>query len=1100
MAYESLISAIEAAITDNGTNEITGEVLRNLLVNNIVPVLGGKEYKGIASPGTTPGTPESEVFYIARENGTYANFGGAVIDDEIALLRFVPGGGWTRDVLIYKPSKMWLDSRGKNFTGNEKAVHEAIKNVIVFGSEEGVTYQINVLCKNNATFGNRINIQPSTGGGYFEDFPKNIDGSDLNLSGANTIKMVNGDGVVFIIDIDYSNLTDGAILINGGATYINPSVHLPKNEYFLIDYQSRDLKSREGIDEIVTFSDLMNIDSHVTANMYYSKTQSPAYGFNANVLQLNCTGGGNFFRLYDSLPFNFDANVFDITKPLYVEMQYKVIAGDWKFRFWTVPGAISISKALSNTQPEEIKRVRFSLDAATIGATELINYFDCSTGAGGELLISDLRFYQTDFLENSPTNGNQLTPKNAIGLNSAEFTSQTVSNIQEQTKVSRVSKNIVLSGSSITWGEGNIKDGFGGFVDREYLKKSFSNIIPSSRLTYSSVPINFNNPKTFTGEAKELSGLNKKIEFDIYGDEVSICQAIKRTSDYGIMTVKADGVIIGSFDNINRTVGSNTDNFVGDGTKVKFILSKQFTYNHNISVAGVNKTTSINSGGYGGTFPSDRDVFIIRGLDADGNVVHIAWFKVAPSNGQAVSVGYDYGKVIMHENSSVGQTTSDSINESNYGDGNTVFDPAIPAGLSSGLEFRSIDERAFFTHNFRSEKTRHIEIEITGGTNPYFIIDYVSNRFYNFMNAGIGGWKLSLLLDNNGVNDWNNIFKEFKPDLIINESATNDDWDFNSRKITRELTGVTPTELKSMWQLDIQGNAVYNSGNDTFTVTRRAGLISSIGKFSLISSQIVGSTVAIGDIVRIGNYFGDNRQTALREIDSVNLTTGEITWLIPLNEKQILNIDGLSDLVGAEISIRDLSGYETLYQQFINNVKKVSGSTEIVMVNPGLADYFSRGLWGYDIIHNRLSKTNTKCSVLDITSWLYENQKNTVTGTLNENISADGSTEYNLGFSGHWQGFKVLVNGIDVYGKDCYIESGYGYTYDSNLSGVALGNSSVLVTKPSKLVFFRNTPSSGTIKILRSDVVWSNDFTHPNAYGSELYGAAYIEKIKSKFN
>jgi hypothetical protein len=45
MAWENLISAIEAVITTNGNNEITGQVLRELLTNNIVPQLGLGNFK-----------------------------------------------------------------------------------------------------------------------------------------------------------------------------------------------------------------------------------------------------------------------------------------------------------------------------------------------------------------------------------------------------------------------------------------------------------------------------------------------------------------------------------------------------------------------------------------------------------------------------------------------------------------------------------------------------------------------------------------------------------------------------------------------------------------------------------------------------------------------------------------------------------------------------------------------------------------------------------------------------------------------------------------------------------------------------------------------
>lgn len=99
MAYESLISAIEAVITANGNNEITGQILQDLLKNNVVPQLGGSLYKGVATLSTAPGTPEKEEIYAASENGTYANFGGLIVDNELVLFRY-DGGAWIKDVLL----------------------------------------------------------------------------------------------------------------------------------------------------------------------------------------------------------------------------------------------------------------------------------------------------------------------------------------------------------------------------------------------------------------------------------------------------------------------------------------------------------------------------------------------------------------------------------------------------------------------------------------------------------------------------------------------------------------------------------------------------------------------------------------------------------------------------------------------------------------------------------------------------------------------------------------------------------------------------------------------------------------------------------------
>src|SRR5699024_7989359 len=120
---------------------------------------------------------------------------------------------------------------------------------------------------------------------------------------------------------------------------------------------------------------------------------------------------------------------------------------------------------------------------------------------------------------------------------------------------------------------------------------------------------------------------------------------------------------------------------------------------HTITVNGATQTVQINTGGYGSPFPPGVDVFIIRNLNSDGEVKHVAWFANPPANGASISVNYDYGKVVMYEGSTVGQTINDETNESNYGDGNTSFDPANPANLRSGLEFRYADPKSFVRHH-----------------------------------------------------------------------------------------------------------------------------------------------------------------------------------------------------------------------------------------------------------------------------------------------------------------------------------------------------------------------------------------------------------------
>lgn len=78
--YATLIAAIQETIAANGNNEITGPILQQVLVSITNALGSGYQFIGIATPETTPGTPDQRVFYIGA-SGTYPNFGPAVIPD-----------------------------------------------------------------------------------------------------------------------------------------------------------------------------------------------------------------------------------------------------------------------------------------------------------------------------------------------------------------------------------------------------------------------------------------------------------------------------------------------------------------------------------------------------------------------------------------------------------------------------------------------------------------------------------------------------------------------------------------------------------------------------------------------------------------------------------------------------------------------------------------------------------------------------------------------------------------------------------------------------------------------------------------------------------
>ena len=91
MAWNDLKAAVAAVIKTNGNQEITGALLQSTL-NSIIDQVGANaSYKGVAIPSTNPGTPDALVFYIASTQGTYANFGGFVLDGGFAVLSNVSG-------------------------------------------------------------------------------------------------------------------------------------------------------------------------------------------------------------------------------------------------------------------------------------------------------------------------------------------------------------------------------------------------------------------------------------------------------------------------------------------------------------------------------------------------------------------------------------------------------------------------------------------------------------------------------------------------------------------------------------------------------------------------------------------------------------------------------------------------------------------------------------------------------------------------------------------------------------------------------------------------------------------------------------------------
>ena len=735
--------------------------------------------------------------------------------------------------------------------------------------------------------------------------------------------------------------------------------------------------------------------------------------------------------------------------------------------------------------------------------TTIIDIFSNVTGASGcEIEIGNTDIYWYDEQRRAGLRGFI----NPLNINKGITFEQLSSDLQnkvtgESISVPNTKANIILSGSSITWGDGNIDGGFGGVVDG-VIKKKLSSTIMADDMTYAGSVTSFLNDVLYKSNGKQISGLGSKVTFKMPGNEIAICQAKKRTSDYGVMTVRADGVTIGTFDNKN-SIGHETEMFSGADLK-SVRLKHPATFNHTITINGSTQLSDVEfyTGGYGGDIGSEEAI-VCRGWDSEGSPVHLITFNASLGTITSVTVDYDYGRIVAHERSTRGQTNDGITNESYYGRGATSFDPAFPVdGISSGMEFRAIDERAFFIYKFEDAKERVFEIEITGGVNPYFLVNYATNRYHNLMNAGIGGWKLSALLNNDKKCDYTQFYKWFYPDILFQESATNDDWDFPLRRISRNIGKIMKSELIKLQGLEVV-KVVYDSGTDTYDVNMATGIISAITATSLVSADIIGTETQVGDIVRIGNYYGDNKQVVCRKISEVDLVIGEIKWLEPINADNILNVETLSDLVGAEINIRNLDGYKDSYKDLIEKVRSVSPHTKIIIVGNGLSMYGLRQLWGYNILHRELCAEYPYVDFCDVTNWLYDGQNNSISGASSESVVSTGADTYVLTSKVSWQGFKVLVDGVDVYGKDCYLKSGWYYHSDITKSGVDLNKDGVYDQREGstqyydmELVFTKNAPAIGKEIIVQyADKLWSSDYCHPQEFGAFLYGQMYANYI-----
>ena len=185
MAWENLISAVEAAITANGNNEITGTVLKNLIVNNIIPKLGGySQFKGVAVPETVPVNQEEKIFYIVTSPGVYANFAGFKVEKGFTYIVSGANNTWFWTRISPESLRQIAETKFKI----DPSINTA-NNVYVWNFYGAVVQDINVRWDKNQ--------YPDTGQGYALTY--------LNVQSADPGNSFNGR-------LDITEIKNGAII------------------------------------------------------------------------------------------------------------------------------------------------------------------------------------------------------------------------------------------------------------------------------------------------------------------------------------------------------------------------------------------------------------------------------------------------------------------------------------------------------------------------------------------------------------------------------------------------------------------------------------------------------------------------------------------------------------------------------------------------------------------------------------------------------------------------------------------------------------------------------------------------------------------------
>lgn len=98
--YSNLTNSIKAVIKQNGTNDITGQLMQDVLVTMTNTIGRFAAFAGTAMPSTNPNNPDQTVYYLTSIPGTYVNFDGIVVPPNRLVALHNIDGAWQMVVVV----------------------------------------------------------------------------------------------------------------------------------------------------------------------------------------------------------------------------------------------------------------------------------------------------------------------------------------------------------------------------------------------------------------------------------------------------------------------------------------------------------------------------------------------------------------------------------------------------------------------------------------------------------------------------------------------------------------------------------------------------------------------------------------------------------------------------------------------------------------------------------------------------------------------------------------------------------------------------------------------------------------------------------------